>query len=117
MLAVRIFAEFGKSGRSDYPYLLIFMSGFLWAITAMTLAVGSGSKYIAYGGAFVLYYFLVILNERYFPSLYCLNPHEWYAPEHIWMFGDSGVFLLICALSVCILLFYEILARRRLEDV
>lgn len=116
-VAVWIFTFVDPAGKGDYPYALIFLCGFLWAVIAATLAVGSGSKYIAYGGSFVLYYFLIILNERYFPTVYCLNPHEWYAPEHIWMFGNTGIVVFLIGLSVCILLLYEIIARRRLSNV
>ncbi len=107
-LAVWIFAVCCEDGKVyEYSYLLIFLSGLLWAVIAATLALASGSRYVAYGGSFVLYYFLVILNERYFRSLYYLHPHEWYAPKHIWILDEIGAVLLLLSLSAAIVLLYD----------
>lgn len=101
----------------QFSSMLLFLSGLFWAVMAATLAALSNSRYLAYGGAFVIYYLLVILCERYFPSLYCLYPYEWLAPEHTWMFGEWGVvFLLAGMILVLICLYYEIL-RRCIEGV
>lgn len=115
-LAVWIYSISVGAEITSVQYWLIFLSGMLWADVAAALAIASGSKYVAYGGSFVLYYFLVILNERYFKNLYCLNPHEWYAPEHIWIFNDTGIILMLTGLLVIILLIYELTARRLLEN-
>lgn len=96
---------------------LLFLSGMLWAVVAATLAAASNSRYVAYGGSFVLFHALVILYERYFVSLYCLYPVEWFAPTHTWVFGNTGI-ILMCGgmiLIVCII-YYEIL-RRCIERV
>ena len=72
----------------------------------------ANSRYVAYGGAFVLFYMLVILYQRYFKTLYCLYPVEWYAPEHTWVLGDTGVVLLLAGMILLIgVLYYEILGR------
>ena len=77
----------------------------------------ANSRYVAYGGAFVLFYMLVILYQRYFKTLYCLYPVEWYAPEHTWVLGDTGVVLLLAGMILLIgVLYYEIL-RRYIESV
>lgn len=101
----------GKESTS-VSLMLIFASGMLWAVLSATLAAISVSRYIAYGGAFVIYYLMVILHERYFDSLYCLYPYEWLAPEHTWIFGEQGVLLLtggIILVLACI--YYEVLRR------
>lgn len=91
---------------------LIFLSGMFWAVVSAALAAAANSKYVAYGGAFVLYYVFVILYERYFGSLYCLYPVEWYAPEHTWVFGDIGIILMLGGMIVLIgILYYEMLGR------
>ena len=94
-------------------YGLLFLSAALWAAVAALLAAASDSKYLAYGGSFVLCYFLVILCERYWKQLYCLYPHEWYAPTHLWVFGDRGIMaLLICLLLILAFFYYRVLERR-----
>lgn len=97
--------------------LLIFASGMLWAVLAAVLAALSNSRYIAYGGAFVLYYVLVILHERYFQTLYCLYPYEWLAPEHTWIFGEWGVVFLITGLMLALFCLYDVILRRCIEGV
>lgn len=93
--------------------VLLLLSGMLWSLISALLAAVSNSRYLAYGGAFVVYYLLVILHERYFTGLYCLYPYEWIAPEHTWMFGEEGVRMLLAGLiGVAACMYAEILARR-----
>ncbi len=102
----------GDGEDMEWKLLLIFLSGMLWAVVAATLAAAANSRYVAYGGAFVLFYMLVILYQRYFKTLYCLYPVEWYAPEHTWVLGDTGVVLLLAGMILLIgALYYEILGR------
>lgn len=97
--------------------LLLFFSGMFWAVVAATLAAAANSRYVAYGGAFVLCYMLVILYQRYFKALYCLYPVEWYAPEHTWVLGDTGILLMVGGFTLVVgILFYEIV-RRCIEHV
>ncbi len=96
---------------------LFFLSGMLWAVVAAALAAVSNSRYIAYGGSFVLFYVLVILHERYFEELYCLYPVEWYNPGHTWIFDDMGIILLCAAIILIIFFIYYETLRRRIERV
>ncbi len=115
-LACWIFMQLHKDG-PEISLSLVFASGMLWAVTAATLAAWTNSRYIAYGGGFVLYYMLVILCERYFESLYCLYPYEWLAPKHTWLFGEAGVLIMLSGIILVLFgAYYEIL-RRCLEHV
>lgn len=98
-------------------YGLLFLSAMLWAGTAALLAAVSGNKCLAYGGPFVLYYFLVILAERYWKASYCLYPYEWITPEHTWMFGDTGIVLLLSGILLVLALAFYSVVERRLENV
>ncbi len=94
-------------------YGLLFLTAMVWAAVAALLAAASGSKYLAYGGAFVLCYFLVILCERYWKGLYCLHPYEWIAPAHTWAFGTGGTAAMLLGLLLVLgLWYYRILERR-----
>lgn len=97
--------------------LLIFVSGMLWAVVAAVLAALSDSRYIAYGGAFVFYYVMVILHERYFQSLYCLYPYEWLSPEHTWIFNEWGIVFLLAGLILVLLCVYDLILRRCIKSV
>ena len=107
----------GEEGDREGKLFLIFLSGMFWAVVSATLAAAAKSRYVAYGGAFVLFYVLVILYERYFQGWYCLYPVEWYAPEHTWVLGDIGIIWMLTGMIVVIgILYYEIL-RRCIENV
>lgn len=97
--------------------MLLFVSGMFWAVLAAVLAALSNSRYLAHGGAFVMYYLLVILYERYFHSLYCLSPYEWLAPEHTWVFGDWGVVFLLAGMTMVLFCVYYEILRRCIEGV
>lgn len=97
-------------------FLLVFMSGVLWAVVAAALSAWSDSRYVAYGGGFVIYYLLVILNERYFKKLYWLCPYEWLFPEHQWIFGEYGAACLVIGITLIMVCFYWVILRRGIEN-
>lgn len=101
----------------EIDLLLIFMSGMLWAVLSATLAAMSNSRYIAYGGAFVIYYLLIILYERYFQELYCIYPCEWLTPQHTWVFKEQGVVLLLSGVILVLFGVYHEILRRCIERV
>ncbi len=112
LTACLLYSQMGEGDAMPEKYLLIFLSGMFWAVTAAVLAAAANSRYVAYGGSFVLFYMLVILYERYFKTLYCLYPVEWYAPEHIWVLGDTGIVLMLSGLILIQgIVYYSILAR------
>lgn len=91
---------------------LLFFSGMMWSVVSAVLAAFSKSRYLAYGGGFVIYYLLVILYERYFPKLYCLYPYEWLSPTHTWVFNWQGIVVLLTGiLLILCFLYYEILRQ------
>lgn len=114
---VWLFAVVKKYEEAPPDYRLLFLTAFLWAAVSTTPASVAESKYLAYGGGFVMYYFLIILCERYFHSLYCLNPYEWVFPEHIWMFEETGILLMLAGLSLIMACSYYAVIRRKLERV
>ncbi|HBU12961.1 MAG TPA: hypothetical protein DEB31_09650, partial [Clostridiales bacterium] len=80
--------------------LVFFLSGSLWALVGGILCTVTMSKYMAYASPFILYYVLVILSERYFTSVYVINPQEWLSPTGDWVGGTWGVALLVLELVV-----------------
>jgi hypothetical protein len=96
---------------------LLFFSGAFWSLVGFTLAAVTMNKYMAYASPFILYYVLIILNERYFPSLYVLYPKEWLFPSDNWVMGSFGVILLLIELIFILCLWFTIIAKRRLANV
>ena len=96
-------------------YGLLFLSAMVWAGMAAVLAALSNSKYLAYGGGFVVFYFLVILHERYWPGLYCLSPAEWLAPAHTWPFEEGGTATMLGAFLLALRLWYGEILKERIK--
>lgn len=117
VLACFLYSQMGEGEELPEKFLLLFLSGMFWAVTAAVLAAAANSRYVAYGGAFVLFYMLVILYERYFTTLYCLYPVEWYAPEHTWVLGDTGIVLMLFGFIWIMGIFYDLIVARCIEHV
>ena len=95
----------------------LFFSGAFWSMVGFTFASLTMSRYMAYASPFILYYVLIILNERYFENLYVLYPKEWLFPSDAWELGSLGVILLLAELTAIVSLVFVITAKRRLSDV
>lgn len=107
----------GAVEETPVDFSLLFLSGMFWAAVSATLAAAAGSRYVAYGGSFVLFYVLVILYQRYLKDLYCLYPPEWYAPKHSWVLDNTGIIIMMTGfIAVTGVIYYSIL-RRCIERV
>ena len=96
---------------------LFFVSGALWSVFGMLMATLTGSWYVAYTAPFICYYILIILYERYFPSLTMIYPKAWLVPGSGCFPGNFGVVLWVSELTVIAMLLFVISAGRRLEHV
>ena len=92
-------------------------AGGLCALLGTLLAVWMMSNYMAYIAPFVIYYFLIMLKERYFDTLYCIYPKEWMNPEHFWGKGESGLFFFFLIWTLCLGVLCCRVMGRRLWDV
>lgn len=106
-----------------YPFDTILQSIFLyycasafWASLAALLTNITLSKYMAYAAPFVFFYILVMLNERYFPNLYLINPKEWIRLEHNWPIGMWGIVIFLISMTACFCFLNSIVIERRLES-
>lgn len=115
-------AQANGSGTGDFStllgsLLLFFFSGAFWSVLGMTFAALTGSKYMAYASPFIFFYILVVLYERYFDKLYILYPREWLYPSAGWMFGNTGVVILLTELTIISALAFASCARKRIEQL
>lgn len=93
--------------------LVVFLAGALFAMLAAILGLLFGSRYMAFGGAFMVSYVLIILTERFLSGLYTLNPREWFRQEHYWEGGYMGCAGFLLELSVLMALCYgQIIFRK-----
>lgn len=93
---------------------LIFWCAAFWAGFSALLAAASGSRYSAYGGAFVVCYFLVILHERYWKNCQYIDPFEWLSPQKTWLFGHDGIILMLGGMTLLTGLAYACILERRI---
>lgn len=93
-----------------------FAGGFL-SLTGLALSSATGSKYMAYSSPFILYYILIILNERYFPDLYVMYPKEWLNPSDKWILGSWGVVIMLVECAVITALWFVYIAKRRIDRI
>lgn len=106
-----------ESKQVEYQYLPIFAAGFVFAVLAQLIATVSMSRYIAYGGGFVICYALVIVYERYAKNLYMLCPYEWSDPKKDWMFGETGLMMFLIGISLVLLEGFALAVGRKLNDI
>ena len=107
------------------PYLLqtltsgglYFLVGSLLSVLGMLFAAISSSKYMAYASPFIIFYFLIIIYERYFDVLFIFYPKEWLNPTDVWVMGKFGAALLLFGYVIIVLLMFANVARRRLNIV
>ena len=114
-LAAWVYLLLKQDDKLTASFGLLFLCGALWASVAAILAALSNSKYLAYGGSFVLYYFLVILCERYWKAAYCLYPYEWFQPRHVWLFDETGIVLMLSGFILMLGLWHFTILQRRIE--
>ena len=110
-------AQWIKGEEIPASFVPVFACGCFWAVVSATMSAVTGSRYVAYGGGFVIYYLLVILYERYFTSLYCISPDEWIKPVHTWVFGEHGVLIMLLGLMLIMYGVYYRVLRRCIEGV
>ena len=96
--------------------ILLTLNGGLWAVVGITMSTIMESKYIAYVFPFIAYYLLIIIYERYLPSIWLLSPKNWLNPT-LWTYGIGRAILFLLELTfLCGLIFY-IRGKRRLEQL
>lgn len=93
------------------------LAGGILANVSAALAALTRSVYMAYGLPFVIYYFLVILRERYLEGLYCISPKEWILAEEYWGPSGGGLPLFLLALLGVTAALHGLALSRSIEEV
>lgn len=87
-----------------------FLNGAFWSLVGAFLAVFLRNYYSAWGAPFVIYYVLVIFQERYYPSFFFLSPRYWAAPGY---YSPYFGICILCVLSLLMgSLFFAAIKRR-----
>lgn len=95
---------------------LMFLNGGFWSIVGMAMSTVMESKYISYAAPFVLYYLLVIINERYFSDCSVFYPKTWVDPS-AWPFGCWGGTTFLVEITFIFMLLFSFRVKRRLRQL
>lgn len=99
----------GKTG-------LYGLAGALWAMVGMLCSTITMNSYMAYASPFILYYVLVILQERYARDYFMLNPQNYLTLEGKWPFGGWSAAITMLVLLIAVMLGFYIVAQNHLRD-
>ena len=90
--------------------------GALFAMTGMLLSTMTMNAYMAYAAPFILYYVLIIIQERYARDAFMLNPQNYLTLSGAWPFGGWSAALTILVLLACLMLGFYLIAQGHLRD-
>lgn len=91
----------------------LFLQGAFWALVGSACSLWMEHSYAAYAAPFILYYILVIFQERYYAGVPFLNPEQWYLQQFIPQ--GAGIVILIAGILI-LSIFYQWGMRRRIRD-
>ena len=96
--------------------LLLFLSGCFWSCVGGFFACLILNKYMAYAAPFILYYVLIILEERYFSAFNMLNPKLWMNPLLTGAGTVGSMALFVTELTLLMAVAYGLVMTRRMKD-
>lgn len=93
---------------------LYVLFGAVFAITGLLLSTMTMNGYMAYAAPFILYYVLIIIQERYARDAFMLNPKNYLTLTGAWPFGGWSAALMV--LFVGMMLLFFLIAQGHLRD-
>ncbi|MEG1882742.1 MAG: hypothetical protein RR224_03360 [Clostridia bacterium] len=97
--------------------IIIFgLSGALWAMLGMLLSTVTMNAYMAYAAPFILYYVMIILQERYARDIFMLNPQNYLTLTGTWPFGGGSAGITMAVLLIGAMLGFYVIAQDHLRD-
>ena len=96
--------------------VLFFLSGALWATVGLLFSGLTQNVYLAYASPFILYYVLIILQERYFRDAFMLNPQNYLTMHGAWPLQGKSAALTLLSLVILFQLLFFLTAQNELRD-
>ena len=84
------------------------LAGALWAMVGMLCSTITMNSYMAYASPFILYYVLIILQERYARDYFMLNPQNYLTLEGKWPFGGWSAAITMLVLLIAVMLGFQL---------
>ncbi|MCD8346513.1 MAG: hypothetical protein LUD16_00935 [Lachnospiraceae bacterium] len=95
---------------------ILLSASSLASLSAVAGALG-GSVYLAFGVPFLLWYACIILRERYFEALYCIDPTEWIMAENDWGSNQMGLWMFLLLLALFCAVLHWIVLKWELREI
>lgn len=89
-----------------------FLNGAFWTLVGGIAAVATKNHYMAYAMPFVLYYVLFVFQERYYQTLFYLNPKYWATSL---VYSSPVCIGILAVLLVLVTILFLIAMRRRMN--
>ena len=96
--------------------VLFFLSGAMWATVGLLFSGLTQNVYLAYAAPFILYYVLIILQERYFRTAFMLNPQNYLTMNGAWPLQGKSAALTLLSLLILFQLLFFMTAQNELRD-
>ncbi len=96
--------------------IIFFLSGMLWSLVGLMMSSITMNKYMAYASPFIIYYVFVILAERYFRTVYVLNPQNYITMTGNWDLGEKSIYIALALFIIGISLIFYIISQKRLRN-
>lgn len=84
------------------------LAGALWAMVGMLCSTITMNSYMAYASPFILYYVLIILQERHARDYFMLNPQNYLTLEGKWPFGGWSAAITMLVLLIAVMLGFQL---------
>ena len=103
-------------GELWFSLLLVFLSGALWATVGLLLSTLTMNAFLAYAAPFILYYVLVIMQERYFRAAFMLNPKNYITMQGAFPLNGKSAALTLFMLVILFVLLFYVVGQKHLRD-
>ncbi len=116
---IEVFGEFAVKSRAPEvmgKLLLFFLSGAFWASVGLYFSTLKESASLAYAAPFIIYYILIMIQERYLRSLFILNPRNWLTLKGDWPLGAVGAIVFTLLALAAVQLLFNLSARKKLSE-
>lgn len=94
-----------------------FVTGGLWSVTGLVSSAIVENRFISYCSPFIVFYFLIILNERFFPTFDFISPKEWLNSAIYWNLESVWTVIVVFAILITHITTFRLLAMRRLKQL
>ena len=96
--------------------LRYFLVGSIYSLTGSILSLITLNRYIAWSGAFIIEYLLIIVTKRFFKWLYILNTAEWIVESRTWPLKGWSLYIWLVMVLILLGVIYAKLLQKEIDS-